>query len=198
MLQDGVLVAHNAPFDVAFLAAEYKRAGLAMPEVPAICTLRLARRLGLEVASFSLADCCAHFGIPHQRRHRADEDVEATVQLLQQLLPLASARGWDSVDALADALAPAGDELVYNLSHVQLKLAGPSCSAVIDGTSGTASDGIVTFTYATSTATLTVLPNGGNLHFYHLNGCAGLLTAGDPATISGKLSVRPKQTITSP
>jgi DNA polymerase III epsilon subunit-like protein len=113
MLQDGVLVAHNAPFDVAFLAAEYKRAGLAMPEVSAICTLRLARRLELEVASFSLVDCCAHFGISHQRRHRADEDVEATVQLLGQLLPLASARGWDSVDALVDALAPTGDELVY-------------------------------------------------------------------------------------
>ncbi len=115
MLQDGVLVAHNAPFDVAFLAAEYKRAGLAMPEVSAICTLRLARRLELEVASLSLVDCCAHFGISHQRRHRADEDVEATVQLLQQLLPLASARGWDSVDALRDALAPTatGGELVY-------------------------------------------------------------------------------------
>jgi tetratricopeptide (TPR) repeat protein len=115
MLQDGVLVAHNAPFDVAFLAAEYKRAGLAMPEVSAICTLRLARRLGLEVASFSLVDCCAHFEIPHQRRHRADEDVEATVQLLQQLLPLASARGWDSVDALVDALAPTSSELVYTI-----------------------------------------------------------------------------------
>ena len=113
MLQDGVLVAHNAPFDVAFLVAEYKRAGLAMPEVSAICTLRLARRLELEVASFSLVDCCAHFGISHQRRHRADEDVEATVQLLCQLLPLAAARGWDSVDALVDALAPTGSELVY-------------------------------------------------------------------------------------
>ena len=113
MLQDGVLVAHNAPFDVAFLAAEYKRAGLTMPEVSVICTLRLARRLELEVASLSLVDCCAHFGISHQRRHRADEDVEATVQLLQQLLPLASARGWDSVDALRDALAPTGGELVY-------------------------------------------------------------------------------------
>lgn len=79
MLQDGVLVAHNAPFDVAFLVAEYKPGGSTMPEVPAICTLRLARRLGLEVASFSLVDCWAHFGIPHQRRHRADEDVEATV-----------------------------------------------------------------------------------------------------------------------
>jgi hypothetical protein len=85
-----------------------------------------------------------------------------------------------------------------NLSHVQLKLAGPSCRAVIDGTSGTASDGIVRFSYATSTATLTVLPNRGNLHFYNLSGCAGLFATGDPATFSGKLSVRPKQTITSP
>jgi DNA polymerase III epsilon subunit family exonuclease len=112
-LRRDVLVAHNAPFDVAFLAAEYKRAGIAMPEVPVICTLRLARRLELEVASLSLVDCCAHFGISHQRRHRANEDVEATVQLLCQLLPLASARGWDSVDALVDALAPTGGELSY-------------------------------------------------------------------------------------
>lgn len=85
-----------------------------------------------------------------------------------------------------------------NLSHVQFKLTGPSCSAVIDGTSGTASDGIVRFTYTGSTATLTVLSNRGNLHFYRLHGCAGLFAAGDPAIISGKLSVGPKQTITSP
>jgi hypothetical protein len=69
---------------------------------------------------------------------------------------------------------------------------------VIDGTSSTASDGIVRFTYTNSTATLRVLPNGGNLHFYNLSGCAGLFTGGDPVTISGKLSVSPKQTITSP
>ena len=85
-----------------------------------------------------------------------------------------------------------------NLSHAQLKLAGPSCSAVIDGTSGTASDGIIRFTYTTSTATLTVLPGRGNLHFYNLSGCAGLFTAGDPASFSGKISVSPQQTITSP
>ena len=37
------------------------------------------------------------------------------MQLLQQLLPLASARGWDSVNALVDALAPTATvaELVY-------------------------------------------------------------------------------------
>jgi DNA polymerase III epsilon subunit-like protein len=119
LLRGGVLAAHNARFDVSFLAAEYARAGIVMPKVPVICTLRLAHRLDLDVASLSLVDCCAHFGISHQRRHRADEDVEATVQLLQRLLPLASTRGWNSVDALVDALAPAGrsggDELVFTI-----------------------------------------------------------------------------------
>jgi DNA polymerase III epsilon subunit-like protein len=119
LLRGGVLVAHNAPFDVSFLTAEYQRAGIAMPKVPVICTLRLAHRLELDVASLSLVDCCAHFGISHRRRHRADEDVEATVQLLQRLLPLASTRGWNGVDALVDALAPAGrgsdGELVYTI-----------------------------------------------------------------------------------
>jgi DNA polymerase-3 subunit epsilon len=117
LLRGGMLVAHNAPFDVSFLTAEYERAGLAMPKPRVLCTLRLAHRLGLDVASLSLVDCCAHFGISHQRRHRADEDVEATVQLLQRLLPLASARGWSSVEALLEALAPisrGGDgELIF-------------------------------------------------------------------------------------
>ena len=115
LLRGGVLVAHNARFDVSFLAAEYGRAGIAMPDVPVICTLRLAHRLKLEVASLSLVDCCAHFGISHRRRHRADEDVEATVQLLQRLLPLASAHGWNSVDALMNALAPGDRALVHTV-----------------------------------------------------------------------------------
>jgi hypothetical protein len=85
-----------------------------------------------------------------------------------------------------------------HLGHVQATLTGPGCRGVIDGTSGTASDGIVRFTYTDSTATLRVLPTGGNLHFYNLSGCAGLFTDGDPVTFSGNLSVRPRQTITSP
>lgn len=85
-----------------------------------------------------------------------------------------------------------------HLSHVQATLAGPSCRAVIDGTSGTASDGFVRFTYTNSTATLRVLPNGGNLHFYRIRGCGALFITGDPVTIGGKLSVSPRQTITSP
>jgi tetratricopeptide (TPR) repeat protein len=110
LLEDGVLVAHNASFDVAFLAAEYKRAGRRMPNVPVLCTLRLTKVLGLDVASYSLVDCCAGFGLVHQRRHRADEDVEATVQLLDRLLPAAAARGWATTEAVLEALAPVGGD----------------------------------------------------------------------------------------
>ena len=78
MLQDGVLVAHNAPFDVAFLVAEYKRVGLAMPEVSAICTLRLARRLRREVRG-------AHGVQSAQRVVRApDADVQPIPHLVER------------------------------------------------------------------------------------------------------------------
>ncbi|MET9225830.1 3'-5' exonuclease [Lentzea sp. NPDC003310] len=106
LLQGSVLVAHNAAFDAAFLREECRRAGLKMPKVPTLCTMRLVRRLELAVGSFSLVDCCAHFSVAHQRNHRADDDVEATAALLAQLLPLAAQRGWDTVDALLDASAP--------------------------------------------------------------------------------------------
>jgi hypothetical protein len=84
--------------------------------------------------------------------------------------------------------------------HVQikLKLSAPRCSAVIDGTSGTADDGIVKFTYTNSTAKLKALTTGGNLHFYNVSGCAGLFHNSDPATLSGTFTVSPKQAITSP
>ena len=40
LLRGRVLVAHNAVFDVAFLRAEFDRAGWALPEAPAFCTLQ--------------------------------------------------------------------------------------------------------------------------------------------------------------
>ena len=88
-----------------------------------------------------------------------------------------------------------------SVSHIRILLksrVGEPCSAVIDGTSGVASNGIVTFTYTNSTARLKVLTTGGNLHFYKVRSCAGVINNGDPATISATLTVSPKQAITSP
>lgn len=105
LLNNSIFVAHNAAFDHAFLAAAYTRSGFEVPEVPTLCTLRLTRFLEVPVASFSLVDCCAHFGIQHQKTHNAEEDVEATVKLLQQLLTVAYERGWSSIECLTKALA---------------------------------------------------------------------------------------------
>ena len=85
-----------------------------------------------------------------------------------------------------------------SLSRLQIKFLFPACTAVIDGTSGTASDGIVKFRYTNSTGRLKLLSTGGNLHFYNVRGCAGLIRTGDSATISATYTVSPKQVITSP
>ena len=85
-----------------------------------------------------------------------------------------------------------------SIGHVHVHVSGAQCSAVVDGTSDTAGNGIVKFTYTDSTATLKVLTTGGNLHYYNVNGCAGLVRNGDPATLSTKFAVGPKQAITSP
>jgi hypothetical protein len=79
-----------------------------------------------------------------------------------------------------------------------MELTFPGCTAVIDGTSGTASDGTVKLRYTNSTGRLRLLTTGGNLHFYNVRGCAGLVNTGDPATISARFTVSPKQAITSP
>jgi hypothetical protein len=84
------------------------------------------------------------------------------------------------------------------ISHLELMLTGPSCSAVVNGTSGTTADGVVAVSYANTTGKLTIHTAGGNLHWYHVSGCAGLLGDGDPATLSAAYTLSPKQEITSP
>ena len=87
-----------------------------------------------------------------------------------------------------------------SVSHVQIQIKSPerSCHAMIDGTAAAASDGIAQFSCADGTGRLKLLTTGGNLHFYHVKGCAGLLRSGDPATLSATLTMSPAQTITSP
>jgi hypothetical protein len=85
------------------------------------------------------------------------------------------------------------------LSHLQITGSGAGCTFVVDGTSGTAEDGRVTFRYSNGTGRLKVLTAGGDLHWYDVsNGCLGLVNSGDPATLSITYTLSPKQAITSP
>jgi DNA polymerase III epsilon subunit-like protein len=87
LLDGRVPVAHNLPFDGAFLRAEFGRAGIDLPDfmVYGVCTLRLARAV-LPAGPYGLAACCARFGIPLVDAHTAAADALATVDLLGCLL----------------------------------------------------------------------------------------------------------------
>jgi hypothetical protein len=78
---------------------------------------------------------------------------------------------------------------------MQIQWAAPSCQAVVDGTSATAGDGKLNFSYVDSTGKLDTSVVRGNLHFYNVSGCAGLWNTGNQLTISGNFTVSPKQSI---
>jgi len=84
------------------------------------------------------------------------------------------------------------------ITGIHATLSGPSCTAVVDGTSATADNGKVAGTYTNGTSTLKVLATGGTLHIYNVKGCAGLLNSGDATTFVGSYKLAKKQTITSP
>jgi hypothetical protein len=85
-----------------------------------------------------------------------------------------------------------------SITGIHLALSGSDCSATVDGTSGTADNGTVKITYTNSTGKLALLPSGGNLHYYNVSGCLGLIGAGDSADLSGTLTLTPRQVITGP
>jgi len=99
LLADATLVAHNAPFDMAFLGGELDR--LAAPPLtnPVLDTLVLSRRL-LRRASHSLASLAADLGL-ERPSHRAMNDVLALHGLFEHLMERLSAL---NIFTLEDAL----------------------------------------------------------------------------------------------
>jgi DNA polymerase-3 subunit epsilon len=83
-----VLAAHNAPFDVGFLAAACRRSGLQWPAFSVLDTAALARLLLStgEVPDCRLATLAAYFSARTLPCHRALPDAMATADVLQGLL----------------------------------------------------------------------------------------------------------------
>jgi ATP-dependent Lhr-like helicase len=89
-LSGRVVVAHNAPYDLAFLVSEFERADIEPPDWPVLCTMELARRLG-RTASLTLTACCAGAGVDLAGAHTALGDALGAAALLRGYLPLARA-----------------------------------------------------------------------------------------------------------
>jgi DNA polymerase III epsilon subunit family exonuclease len=82
-LADGAcIVAHNAPFDVAFLKAELERAGLPAPRNQVLDTRMLAKAAFPGLPSYRLVDLAARFRIDTGRSHRALDDAKTCMGLM--------------------------------------------------------------------------------------------------------------------
>jgi len=104
------LVIHNAPFDLPFVNALLKRAGLPLLWNPVLDTLGLARGLN-GPGSNSLRALAERFVLPREPSHRALGDALTTARLLLVLAEVwRSERG---VTTLAELAALSQDVLRY-------------------------------------------------------------------------------------
>ncbi len=101
-----VFVAHNAPFDFGFLAAEFGRvAPTPLEEIIAgrLCTVRLARRVLAHLPRRNLDAVSHHYGVSIEARHRASGDAMATAHVLRGLIRDIERRGvhtWEELQLL--------------------------------------------------------------------------------------------------
>jgi len=99
---DGVLVGHTIGYDLAILAREHARAGLAWSPPPALDVRLLARLARPGPMHDDLDRLCAALGIAVEGRHTAIGDARATAAVFTALVPLLRTRG---IRTLAEAQA---------------------------------------------------------------------------------------------
>jgi DNA polymerase-3 subunit epsilon len=95
--QDAVIVAHNAPFDMAFLHRHAKQTGVTWDH-PILDTVLLSAVLFGASETHTLDALCDRLSvtIPPELRHTALGDAYATAQVLVLMLPMLKARGLET------------------------------------------------------------------------------------------------------
>lgn len=100
MLEDSVLVAYNAPFDVSFLDNEFRLAGRPAPWNRVIDALALARQLLPGRQRYPQASVASLLGISYPVKHRALEDAMVTSKILMHFISTIKAFGFGSLGDL--------------------------------------------------------------------------------------------------
>jgi DNA polymerase-3 subunit epsilon len=137
LLQDAILVAHNARFDAAFLGMEFTLLQDAAPREPVrwglpnpwLCTLQLSRKLFFFRRN-NLTEVARSLGVHVKRTHRALSDVYTTVGVLTKMTKQLQARHLHTVGDLLRAQG--GPIYVPRHAHLPLpqRLAGPLAKAL--------------------------------------------------------------------
>ena len=104
MLENSVIVAHNAEFDLGFLKAECDRVGLRFPKLHVVDTLAIARK-GWKFQSNRLGKIAEELNISNGGWHRALADVEMTRKIFDHFITAFRSAGARTV---ADLLQKSG------------------------------------------------------------------------------------------
>ncbi|MBN9673475.1 3'-5' exonuclease [Roseibium aggregatum] len=93
--RDAVLVAHNAPFDMAFMQRYGKALGFKWDH-PLLDTVLLSAVLFGENETHTLDAVCERLGVhvPEEARHTALGDAKVTAEALCKMLPILASRGY--------------------------------------------------------------------------------------------------------
>ena len=96
-LEDSVIVAHNAGFDVGFLKQNAKALGYEF-DYTYLDTLSLAKDLFPEYKKYKLGKIADNLGIKVEVAHRALDDVDTTVKVFNVMVDMLKKRGAKKLD----------------------------------------------------------------------------------------------------
>ncbi|CDO02060.1 hypothetical protein BN988_00514 [Oceanobacillus picturae] len=85
LFEDSYLIAHNVPFDMGFINAEFAAVGRELLQNPVLDTVELARVLYPKAPSYKLGQLAEYLGIHHEDPHRALSDAYVTAKLFLKL-----------------------------------------------------------------------------------------------------------------
>jgi len=92
LVDNSIVICHNAPFDMGFLASELKVCGLSFPNIKIIDTLKIARER-FNFNSNALGNIANNLGIKAKGKHRALSDVHTTYEIFNYFLSVLSKNG---------------------------------------------------------------------------------------------------------
>ena len=82
----GILVAHNAPFDINYVNTELKRAGKPPLVNKVVDTRIFAKEIFPGLSRYALQDLAVQFGITALEAHRAEDDARVCMELFDKIL----------------------------------------------------------------------------------------------------------------
>ena len=96
-IEDSVLVAHNADFDIGFLKYNAKELGYTLDNTY-LDTLRLAKELFPDYKKYKLGIIAENLGIKVEVAHRALDDVDTTVKVFNVMIGMLKEKGAKKIE----------------------------------------------------------------------------------------------------